>query len=58
MSTAEDIIIMIEDCEARESKLSEWEVAFLDSISRQLERGHSLTAKQDETLTQIWERVT
>ena len=49
---------MIADCEARESKLSDWERGFVDSISDQLGRGKSLTAKQDETLTTIWERVT
>lgn len=49
---------MITDCMKRESKLSEWEKTFLDSIDAQLGRGHSLTAKQIETLDKIWERVT
>lgn len=35
-STADDHAQMIEDCEARESKLSEWEHEFIDSIGRQL----------------------
>lgn len=49
---------MIEDCEKRESKLSDWERSFIDSISMQLAKGHSLTAKQAEMLDTIWERVT
>jgi len=49
---------MIADCEARESKLSDWERGFIDSISEQLARGKSLTDKQDEILTKVWERVT
>lgn len=49
---------MIEDCEKRESKLSDWERSFIDSIWMQLSKGHSLTAKQAETLDTIWERVT
>ena len=50
--------IMIEDCEKRESKLSDWERSFIDSISMQLSKGRSLTDKQAETLDAIWERVT
>ena len=49
---------MIVDCENRESKLSDWERQFVDSISRQLANGHALTAKQSETLDDIWEKVT
>jgi len=49
---------LIEDCEERESKLSDWEREFIDSISRQLAAGRSLTDKQVEKLEAIWERVT
>lgn len=58
MSTADEIQSMVDDCEKRSEKLSEWEAGFIDSVSVQLGRGNSLTAKQDETLTKIWERVT
>lgn len=58
MSTPDDIVAMISDCIARESKLSEWEQDFLQSLDEQLGRGRALTEKQDETLTSIWERVT
>lgn len=58
MSTPDDIVSMISDCIARESKLSEWEISFLQSLDEQLGRGRALTEKQDEKLTAIWERVT
>jgi hypothetical protein len=49
---------MIEDCEKRQSKLSEWEATFIDSLSVQLGKGRSLTEKQSEKLEAIWERIT
>lgn len=49
---------MIEDCENRESKLSDWERSFIDSISKQMADGRTLTEKQAERLDAIWERVT
>jgi len=58
MSTTDEIDQMIEDILQREEKLSEWEASFIDSIESQLRRGRSLTEKQDEKLTAIWERVT
>ena len=58
MSSPEEIVQMIRDCMERESKLSDWERGFLDSVDTQLGRGKALTEKQDERLTTIWERVT
>lgn len=49
---------LVADCEARESRLTEWEAGFIDSLRRQLERGAGLTARQDETLNRIWEKAT
>lgn len=57
-STRAEHATMIDDCEKRESKLSDWERTFIDSIGSQLERGNSLTESQSETLDDIWERVT
>lgn len=54
----EEILQMIEDCENRESKLSEWEQGFIESISVQLGRGGSLTSKQKDKLEAIWNRIT
>ena len=49
---------MVADCEARESRLSDWDREFIDSINRQLVDGRSLTTRQSETLDGIWERAT
>ena len=49
---------MVTDCENRESKLTDWERSFIDSISRQLGDGRRLSEKQAERLALIWERVT
>jgi len=49
---------MVQDCETRESKLTDWERGFIDSISRQIAEGRSLSDKQAERLDTIWERVT
>ncbi len=46
---------MINDCTLRNSRLTEWESNFLDSLQHQ---SYPLTVKQDEILTRIWERVT
>lgn len=49
---------MCEDCEKRESRLTEWEQNFVQSITEQLDAMRSLTAKQIETLEMIWEKAT
>ena len=48
----------IEDCEKRSEKLSEWELGFIDSISKQFDKTGSLSQRQCEILDRIWERVT
>lgn len=58
MSTPDEINTIIADIEKRERYLSDWERSYIDSISVQLGRGLSLTIKQDEKLTAIWERIT
>lgn len=49
---------MVTDCENRESKLTDWERQFVDSIGHQLADGRALTDKQSEALNTIWDRVT
>jgi hypothetical protein len=49
---------MIDDCEKRESKLTEWESEFIDSLANRICRGHTLTDKQAERLLKIWDRIT
>ena len=58
MSDHEEIAQMIEDCAERDEKLTDWERSFIDSIGHQVIAGGSLSEKQDEQLTKIWERVT
>jgi hypothetical protein len=52
----DDAIQMIDDCEARESQLSEWEYEFISSIEGKL--WCDLSEKQRAKLESIWERVT
>jgi hypothetical protein len=49
---------LIEDCEKRESKLSNWERGFIDSVRAQLEKDRPLTERQTEILEKIWDRIT
>lgn len=58
MSTPEEITQMIHDIEQRESRLDDWQRGFVDSISKRLADGGSLTPKQDERLCEIWEKAT
>lgn len=53
-----DISQMIDDCKKRESRLSEWEQHFIDSISNQIGQGLALTGIQIEKLEAIWESAT
>ena len=53
-----ELMQFVEDCEERDSQLTDWERGFLSSIKKVLESGHGLTEKQTERLTAIWERVT
>ena len=45
---------MIEDCENRSEKLSDWEAGFIDGMSQR----DWLTDKQAAVLERIWERIT
>lgn len=58
MPDRDEQLQQIEDCENRESRLTDWDRSFLDSIKRQLEGGGSLTEKQSDKLDEIWERAT
>jgi hypothetical protein len=53
----DEVFILIEDCERRKSKLTEWELKFMHSLSRQMEKT-PLTNKQIQKLEKIWERIT
>ena len=50
---------MMQDCERRESQLSDWERGFLDSIKHQFDvRNRALTDKQQAIFDKIWEKAT
>lgn len=53
-----EYVQLIEDCEKREERLSDWDRTFLDSIKHQLAGGRALSTKQTEKLDEIWERAT
>jgi hypothetical protein len=57
-SWSDEYLRMINDCETRESRLTDWERSFIDSIKNRIDRGQALTPKQTETLDEIWERAT
>lgn len=58
VSWADEYFTMLDDCEKRESRLTDWERGFVDSLRNQLERDRRPSAKQIETLGNIWERAT
>lgn len=54
----DDHLQMIEDCEARESRMSNWERDFIASCSERLGEDKSLTPGMSEKLEEIWDKVT
>lgn len=58
MSGTDEHAAMVADCVQRESKLSDWERGFIDSMERRLDGGFALSKKQAEWLDEIWEKVT
>lgn len=57
-STPEETGQMIKDCQKRESRMTEWECNFIESIDEQFSRNGSLSPKQLQILDNIWEKVT
>lgn len=53
-----DYIAMANDCVARESRLTDWERTFIDSVKHQLDTTESISPKQVDVLKGIWEKVT
>ena len=54
----DDTAQLIEDCETREDRLTDWERGFIDSIKAQVTAGRRLSEKQADRLEEIWERAT
>lgn len=49
---------MINDCEQRESRITDWERGYLDSLRAWIEDGRRPSEKQIERLDAIWEKAT
>lgn len=58
MIQQDEIDTYIKDCESRESKLSEWEQGFIQSIREQFDKCGALSVKQNERLELIWDKIT
>jgi hypothetical protein len=55
---ADEYITLLDDCEKREERLTDWERTFVDSLRRQITEGRRPTPKQIEALDRAWERAT
>ena len=55
---ADEYLTMLEDCEKRSDRLTDWECGFVDSLQRQIAQGRWPTPKQVETLDTVWARST
>jgi hypothetical protein len=53
-----EYLTLLDDCEAREERLTDWERGFVDSLRRQIEQGRRPSVKQIESLDKAWERAT
>lgn len=49
---------LVDDCVAREGRLSTWERDFVESVRERLAQGLGLSAAQAAKLDEIWERAT
>ncbi len=49
---------MLKDCETRESRLTDWERTFIDSLRNWVDGGCGVTKRQQGTLEAIWEKAT
>ena len=58
MNWADEYVTLLDDCEKREGRLTDWERGFVDSLRRQIEAGRRPSPKQIETLDSTWERAT
>ena len=54
----DEYITLLDDCEQREERLTEWERGFVDSLRAQIVEGRRPTPKQIEALDRAWERAT
>jgi hypothetical protein len=55
---SDEYITLLDDCEKREERLTDWERGFVDSLRSQIEAGRRPSLKQIEALDSVWERAT
>lgn len=55
---ADEYLTLLDDCESREDRLTDWERGFVDSLRRQIEAGNRRMEKQAETLDAVWKKAT
>lgn len=55
---SDEYMTLIEDCEKRECRLSDWEVNFIDSLKRAIESGRRPTKNESDKLDEIWQAAT
>jgi hypothetical protein len=53
-----EYLTLLDDCEQREDRLSDWERTFVDSLRQQIAAGRRPTQKQIDALDAAWERAT
>lgn len=53
-----EYVTLLDDCEKREERLSDWERGFVDSLRSQIAQGRRPTPKQIDALDTVWERAT
>lgn len=59
VSWQDEYLTMIDDCIDRESRLTSWEMNFLESVQDLImDRGARPTTRQVEVLNEIWEKAT
>jgi hypothetical protein len=55
---SDEYITLLDDCEKREDRLTDWERGFVDSLRHQIEVGRRPSAKQIDALDNVWNRAT
>jgi hypothetical protein len=53
-----EYVTLLDDCEQRSARLTEWEATFVDSLRKQIAEGRRPSQKQIDTLDRIWESAT
>lgn len=53
-----EYLTLLEDCEKREERLTDWERNFVDSLTKQIDAGRRPSLKQIETLDSVWAKAT